>query len=123
MTSSPNTVHSAETCGAGCQPAGRLSIGLLTWRPLSWRGHSCLPRRDSSRRFRNRTSEPHREQGSALLIVFVLAAAIAIMLYRELPVAITEGQRQKEQLLIDRGGQYERAIQLYFRNRKSYPPS
>ena len=63
------------------------------------------------------------EQGSALLIVFVLAAAIAIMLYRELPVAVTEGQRQREQLLIDRGGQYERAIQLYFRSRKSYPPS
>jgi hypothetical protein len=57
------------------------------------------------------------------LIVFVLAAAIAILLYREIPVAITEGQRQKEQLLIDRGGQYQRAIQLYFRNRKTYPPS
>jgi hypothetical protein len=68
-------------------------------------------------------SEPKREQGSALLIVFVLAAAIAILLYREIPVVITEGQRQREQLLIDRGGQYQRAIQLYFRNRKSYPPS
>jgi hypothetical protein len=127
MTSDPNTVHSAETCGAGCQPAGRLLIGLPTWWPLSWRGQSCLQRRDSSRRFRHRSSqtqrEPNHEQGSALLIVFVLAAAIAIMLYRELPVAITEGQRQREQLLIDRGGQYERAIQLYFRSRKTYPPS
>ena len=63
------------------------------------------------------------EEGSALLIVFVLAAVIAIMLYQELPVAITEGQREREQLLIDRGTQYQRAIQLYFRNRKSYPPS
>jgi hypothetical protein len=145
-----------------------------------WRRHSCLPLRDSSRRFDNGTNlagmaspvhpfavtggtgfelsprvegcrsqagpdksaetnfgaagtsgratlnrEPRSngEQGSALLIVFVLAAAIAIMLYREIPVAITEGQRQKEQLLIDRGAQYQRGIQLYFRNRKTYPPS
>jgi hypothetical protein len=116
--------------------------------PVAWRGLPSLQRRDSSRRFRRtkrvvgqtpryvgqnpwlarlpldppRRQHPN-EQGSALLIVFVLAAAIAIMLYRELPVAITEGQRQREQLLIDRGGQYERAIQLYFRSRKTYPPS
>ncbi|MBV9266348.1 MAG: hypothetical protein JO061_09295, partial [Acidobacteriaceae bacterium] len=55
------------------------------------------------------------ERGSALLIVFVFAAVIAIMLYREMPVSLFEAQRQKEQLLIDRGHEYQRAVQLYYR--------
>jgi hypothetical protein len=64
------------------------------------------------------------ERGSALLIVFVFAAMIAIMLYREMPVAAFEAQRQKEQLLVDRGHEYVRAIQLFYRrNRGQYPAS
>ncbi len=55
------------------------------------------------------------ERGSALLIVFVLAAVIAIMLYREMPVAAFEARRQKEQTLVDRGHEYQRAVQLYYR--------
>ena len=39
-----------------------------------------------------------RQNGSALLIVFVFAAMIAIMLYKEMPVVAFEAQRQKEQL-------------------------
>ena len=52
------------------------------------------------------------ERGSALLIVFVFAAIIAIMLYREMPVAAFEARRQKEQTLLDRGHEYQRAVQL-----------
>ncbi len=63
------------------------------------------------------------EKGSALLIVFVFAAIIAIMLYKELPVAVFEARRQKEQLLVDRGNEYVHAIRLYVRKIGKYPPS
>jgi hypothetical protein len=56
-----------------------------------------------------------RESGFALLFVFLLAALIAIGLYVEIPRVVFEGQRIQEQTLIDRGHQYQRAIQLYFR--------
>jgi hypothetical protein len=64
-----------------------------------------------------------RQRGFALLLVFVMAAAIAITLYNELPRVAFEAQRNREQLLIDRGEQYSRAIQLYVRKVKSYPTS
>src|SRR5579884_1452904 len=65
-----------------------------------------------------------RERGSALLIVFVFAAVILIMLYRELPIATFEAQRQREQLLVDRGHEYTRAVQLFYRKfRGQYPNS
>ncbi len=58
----------------------------------------------------------HRhERGSALLIVFVFAAIVAILLYREMPIAAFEARRQKEQRLVDRGHEYQRAVQLYYR--------
>jgi hypothetical protein len=63
------------------------------------------------------------ERGSALLIVFVFAAIIAIMLYKELPVAVFEARRQKEQLLVDRGNEYVHAIRLYVRKIGRYPGS
>ena len=62
-----------------------------------------------------------RERGFALLLVFVMAAAIAITLYMELPRVAFEAQRNKEALLIERGEQYQRAIQLYVRKFKKYP--
>ena len=55
-----------------------------------------------------------RESGFALLMVFVLAAVIAISLYFELPRAMFEHTRQKEQLLIDRGEQYSLAIRRFY---------
>jgi hypothetical protein len=61
------------------------------------------------------------EGGFALLLVFAMAAAVAIMLYLELPRVAFEAQRSQEQLLIERGEQYKRAIQLYFRKFKQYP--
>ena len=61
------------------------------------------------------------ESGFALLFVFVLAAAIAIALYMEIPRVAFESQRFREQQLIDRGEQYKRAIQLFYRKYRTYP--
>ncbi len=63
------------------------------------------------------------ERGSALLIVFVFAAVVAIMLYMEMPVAVFESQRQKEQLLVDRGNEYAHAVKLFVRKVGRYPAS
>jgi len=63
------------------------------------------------------------ERGSALLIVFVFAAMVAILLYSEMPVAVFEAKRQKEQLLIDRGNEYAHAVKLYVRKFGMYPSS
>ncbi len=64
------------------------------------------------------------ERGSALLVVLVMAAVIAIMLYRELPVLAFEARRTKEQVLVDRGHEYQRAVQLFYRKfRGQYPVS
>jgi hypothetical protein len=62
-----------------------------------------------------------RESGYALLMVFLLAAMIAVALCSELPRAAFEAQRAKEQLLIERGEQYKRAIQLFVRKVGRYP--
>ena len=63
------------------------------------------------------------EEGFVLLLIFAMAAAVALMLYIELPRVSFEAQRNREQLLIERGEQYKRAIQLYFRKFKTYPAS
>jgi hypothetical protein len=61
------------------------------------------------------------ESGFALLFIYAMAAAIAISLFLELPRVAFEAQRDKEQLLIDRGEQYSRAVQLYVRKFNRYP--
>jgi type II secretory pathway pseudopilin PulG len=61
------------------------------------------------------------ERGFAMLIVFLMAAAVALMFYQQIPRIAFESQREKEQLLIDRGEQYKRAIQLYVVAFKKYP--
>ena len=61
------------------------------------------------------------ESGFALLLVYAMAAAVAIMLYMQLPRVAFEAQREKEQLLIDRGQQYSRAVQLYVRKYQRFP--
>jgi len=64
------------------------------------------------------------QQGFALLLVFLMAAIVALMLYQQLPRVAFESEREKEQLLIDRGEQYTRAIQLYYlANNRQYPTS
>ena len=61
------------------------------------------------------------ERGFALLLIFLLASMIAIGLYLEMPRVALESQRQKEQLLIERGEQYKRAIQVFVRTNGRYP--
>ncbi len=61
------------------------------------------------------------ESGFAMLLVFVLAASVSILLYRELPRVVFESQRVKEDMLIERGEQYKRGIQLYVRKFQRYP--
>ena len=61
------------------------------------------------------------ERGFALLLVFAMASIVAIALYYSMPRVAFEAQRDKEQTLIDRGEQYQRAIQLYVRKNKRWP--
>ncbi|MBV8069850.1 MAG: hypothetical protein JO270_08105 [Acidobacteriaceae bacterium] len=63
------------------------------------------------------------ESGSALLIVFVFAAIVAITLYVEMPVAVFEARRQREQLTIDHGKEYAHAVKLFIRKIGRYPTS
>ena len=72
---------------------------------------------------RRRRKSAQGESGFALLLVFLMAACIAIELYRELPRVAFESQRAKEQLLIQRGEQYKRAIQVFVRKNNRYPAS
>ncbi len=61
------------------------------------------------------------ESGYALLFILSMAAIVAIMLFRQLPRVAFEAQRDKEQLLIDRGEQYSRAVNLFVRKFNRYP--
>ncbi|MCC7175487.1 MAG: hypothetical protein IT159_09855 [Bryobacterales bacterium] len=58
-----------------------------------------------------------------MLFVFLLAGFAAIALYMELPRVVFEAQRNREQTLVDHGEQYRRAIQLYYRQFRVYPPN
>jgi type II secretory pathway pseudopilin PulG len=61
------------------------------------------------------------ERGFALLVIFLIAAAVAFTMYQELPRAAFESARDKEQLVMDRGNQYKRAIQVFYAENKRYP--
>jgi len=61
------------------------------------------------------------ERGFALLLVFLMAAAVALLLYRQMPRVAFESEREKEQLLQDRGHEYVRGIQLYYQAFHKYP--
>jgi type II secretory pathway pseudopilin PulG len=65
--------------------------------------------------------KPAPEAGFAMLLVFLMAAFIAISLYMQIPRVAFQAQRQKEQLLIERGEQYKRAIQVFVRTNGRYP--
>ena len=64
---------------------------------------------------------PREQRGFALLVIFLIAAAVAFTMYQELPRAAFESARDKEQLLMDRGNQYKRAIQVFYAENKRYP--
>src|SRR5213595_935474 len=61
------------------------------------------------------------QRGFALLLIFLMASVVAITLYLEIPRVAMESERAKEQLLIDRGEQYKRAIQLFTKKAGRYP--
>lgn len=63
------------------------------------------------------------ESGFALMLVFLMAAVIAISLYSEIPRVSFESQRAKEEMLIERGEQYERAIKVFVKKMNRYPAS
>jgi hypothetical protein len=64
----------------------------------------------------------HRqESGFALLLVFLMAACVAITLYLEIPRVAFEAERQHELLLIDRGNQFKRAIQVFVTDKTNNP--
>lgn len=63
------------------------------------------------------------ESGYALLFVFAMAAIVAITLYTQVPRVAFEAQRDKEQMLMDRGHEYIRGIKLFVRQFKRFPSS
>jgi hypothetical protein len=70
---------------------------------------------------RARRTRRRGERGFALLLVFAMAAAVAVALYLEMPRVAFEHQRDKELMLVERGEQYTRALELYFRKFSKYP--
>jgi hypothetical protein len=64
-----------------------------------------------------------QQRGFMLLFVFLLAASAALGIYLELPRVAFESQRMREELLVERGLEYRRAIQLHTRKLKKYPQS
>ena len=62
-----------------------------------------------------------RESGFAMLLVFLMAACIAITLYMEIPRVAFEAERQRELLLVDRGNQFKRAIQVFVTDKTNNP--
>ena len=56
-----------------------------------------------------------------MLVVFLMAASVAIALYVELPRVAFESQRNREELLVARGEAYKRGVELYYRKLKTYP--
>lgn len=61
------------------------------------------------------------ESGFALLLIFVLAAGIAIALMMQMPRVAFETARNREEMLIERGEQYKRAIALFYRKTNRLP--
>lgn len=60
-------------------------------------------------------------EGFALLLIFLMAAVVAITLYMEIPRVAFATQRQKEQLLIERGEQYKIAIRRFYQANNRWP--
>lgn len=61
------------------------------------------------------------QSGFILLVIFLMAAMIAMMLYQQLPRVAFESERDKEQLLMERGEQYMRAIELFAKEYNKLP--
>lgn len=71
---------------------------------------------------RRRTLKRRDQRGFALLMIFLMASAVALMLYMQVPRQAFESERVEEQMLIDRGEQYKRAVYLYYvSNNRQWP--
>ena len=62
-----------------------------------------------------------KDSGFAMLMVFLMAACVAITLYMEIPRVAFEAERQRELLLVDRGNQFKRAIQVFITDKQNNP--
>ncbi len=62
-----------------------------------------------------------KDSGFAMLFVFLMAACVAITLYMEIPRVAFEAERQREMLLVDRGNQFKRAIQVFVTDKTNNP--
>lgn len=66
---------------------------------------------------------PRAASGYALLVVVFLAALMAITAVAAVPNLITQNRREMEEEMIWRGGQYVRAVRLYYRKNGRFPQS
>ena len=71
----------------------------------------------------SRTRPPRSEEGYVLLVFLLFSALLVIGASRILPKALFQGQREREEEMIFRGQQYQRAIQLFVRKFGRYPNS
>src|SRR5580692_2877411 len=67
------------------------------------------------------TTRRRSEAGYTLLLVVFMVATMLIAAAIATPNIITEGRRQKEEVMIWRGNQYARAIGLYYRKFGKFP--
>jgi type II secretory pathway pseudopilin PulG len=63
----------------------------------------------------------HNEAGYTLLLAVFLVATMIILAAAAAPSILTQGRREKEEEMVWRGEQYERAIGLYYRKFGKYP--
>src|ERR1700704_5572736 len=61
------------------------------------------------------------ERGYVLLTLIFFVAVLAITLATILPSVVQEAKRDREDEMVHRGAQYERAIRLYFKKNGHYP--
>ncbi|HUI73462.1 MAG TPA: hypothetical protein VLX32_00875 [Candidatus Acidoferrum sp.] len=69
------------------------------------------------------SAKRHLETGYAILMVIFLATLMLIMAMAAAPNILTNGRRQKEEVMIWRGKQYVRGIKLYYRKMGHFPTS
>ncbi len=67
------------------------------------------------------TTGRNPESGYVLLLVFAMAAIVAVTLYMQVPRVAFEAQRDREELLMDRGHEYIRAITLFVHKFNRFP--
>lgn len=69
----------------------------------------------------SRPAPTRRDSGYALLIVVFIAALMTIAAAIAAPSILTQGQREKEEEMIWRGGQYVRAVRAFYRKNGRFP--